>query len=454
MNNYDFQFEDSYQGYWDIPSIGTNLPGLLYMENSSIRLEIFLNMHSTTHNTRIKEAKGYAYPKEFTKTCYYITLQELYCTKCSVFGNHQSRYTFDICSLILTDDKDLKIDSIRSFCIRMHLLDKWVWDYTCDSYNYNIPITDQDNIIIEYTPKPSLHLIHNDEYRYYIKFGSGVTLPSAKGANITTKSFLNVEFGQNVLFDLAYRFVNQTNWLFSLLMGDSTHPDFIEFRTNKSRFIYKQSDKHLFQYITKENETLHTSISDFNCEDFTTIISNWIEYSNQNSESIDTFFETLYNEHLSPSVRLKNYVSVIDGLTRCYTIAEKKGQKEGKKAQDILDILEKTKSILSKDDYNRLKMAVFRQSPKDLKVRFEKFREELGNVVSINLEEDFCLKVIGTRNHITHPSSNIINIYPREILLNVVKCIEDMIKVKILRSIGVSTDITKKIVRNISLEFE
>ena len=43
MNNYGFHFAESYQGYWNIAQIGRKIPGTLYIEKHSIRLELFWN---------------------------------------------------------------------------------------------------------------------------------------------------------------------------------------------------------------------------------------------------------------------------------------------------------------------------------------------------------------------------------------------------------------------------
>ena len=61
MNNYDFKFTDSYLGHWNIPNIGKNIPGTLYVEKHSIRLEIFLNNIVHTNKNTLPVATGYAY---------------------------------------------------------------------------------------------------------------------------------------------------------------------------------------------------------------------------------------------------------------------------------------------------------------------------------------------------------------------------------------------------------
>ena len=61
MNNYGFHFAGSYQGYWNIAQIGRKIPGTLYLEKHSIRLELFWNNVTHVDLHVIPSATGYAY---------------------------------------------------------------------------------------------------------------------------------------------------------------------------------------------------------------------------------------------------------------------------------------------------------------------------------------------------------------------------------------------------------
>ena len=93
MNNYGFHFAESYQGYWNIAQIGRKIPGTLYIDKHSIRLELFWN--NVTHiDLRVfSSATGYAYAEQNNKKlCYYFVLKELKILHVSWFGKHQSHY--------------------------------------------------------------------------------------------------------------------------------------------------------------------------------------------------------------------------------------------------------------------------------------------------------------------------------------------------------------------------
>ena len=77
MNNYDFKFANSYLGYWNIPNIGRKIPGTLYIENHSIRLELFWNNVTSAHLSKFPSATGYAYTEinnKKTKNGFHIRL--------------------------------------------------------------------------------------------------------------------------------------------------------------------------------------------------------------------------------------------------------------------------------------------------------------------------------------------------------------------------------------------
>lgn len=58
MNNYSFQFADNYLGFWNIPNIGRRIPGVLYIEQHSVRLELFWNNAVSVDVRAISSATG------------------------------------------------------------------------------------------------------------------------------------------------------------------------------------------------------------------------------------------------------------------------------------------------------------------------------------------------------------------------------------------------------------
>lgn len=452
MNNYDFRYAYSYLGYWNIPSIGRKIPGTLYVEKHSIRLELFWNNVATTYLSNYLSATGYAYTEiDNKKYCYYFKLKDLHLTYVSLFGRHQSQYKFDVYSFFMSDISRFSPNGIINCCIRTYLMDKWLLDYTLNSYICPLAINENDPIELKFKRRPSLTLYESPKIRVYIKFGSGMSTPNAIGFHMTANCFLNISMKKKTNFYDALDLTDYVIWLFSLLWNNNYNPDFLEFRTKKAKFLYKQSDRYSYKYRDIDNNALKTSISDFEENDFPNIIDRWIRMIAEYKNAVSTFFETLFNEHMTPSSTIKNYVSVIDGLSKDFDIPSDGITTNTKKKEKFEPIFNKIKTALTAKEYNELKMAVLRESTKDIKCRFAYFINLLSEYVPITLEQDFCSRIIETRNLITHSKANSSNVFKKEQYRDVAFCLEDIIKVFILKNIGVSQNVAKKIISKIEL---
>ena len=147
MNNYGFHFAESYQGYWNIAQIGRKIPGTLYIEKHSIRLELFWNNITSSDIRAISSVTGYAFTEhENKKSCYYFVLKELQLMSVSWFGKHQSQFKLDVDYLCMSDIPRFTRNGIVNCCIRTQLMDKWVWDYTQNSYSELWPFKENDII--------------------------------------------------------------------------------------------------------------------------------------------------------------------------------------------------------------------------------------------------------------------------------------------------------------------
>jgi hypothetical protein len=282
-------------------------------------------------------------------------------------------------------------------------------------------------------------------------FGYEHTFPSPKGFNLTTHTFLNVDLKENLAFYEAVDISEQTIWLFSILWDNQFAAEFIEYRTNDSKFIYKQSDRYSYKYHDVDNNALKTSIADFSTEEISSIIERWLKLMDTNRNSVISFFETQFNGHMSPSTCIKNYVTVIDGITSNMTVDTNGRIQDGKRTEEMKRILTKVINVLTKEEYNKLSNAVFRQSPKELKLRFKCFLEQLAEYVKLDLDEDFYIRVIDTRNHITHTGANSDNAYPPTMYRDVSFCLEKLIIASFLLFIGVSKDIARKIIEEVRM---
>ena len=451
MNNYSFQFADNYLGFWNIPNIGRRIPGVLYIEQHSVRLELFWNNAVSVDMRAISSATGYAHTEIGNKKqCYYFVLKGLKLMLYSWFGKHQSKYILDVNHFFMSDKQRFSTSGILNCCIRTHLMDNWVWNYTQNSYSSLWPFKENDGVEIKYQAKPSLTLYESPLYVLYIKFSHEAHTPNASGVNMSTNSFLNLTLKKKLKFYDALDLTESIIWLFSLLWNNQFNPQFIEFRTAKSKFIYKQSDRYSYKYHDVANNALTTSISDFEEKELSTIIANWFNLIDEEKSTLTTFFETQFNEHTTPSTMIKNYISTIDGLTR-YLKIPISGQIAGPKRIKKFEFLfEKIKKVLSPNEFNVLKMAVLRESSSDLKPRFSYLIEILTGYINVEIDADFYLKAIETRNVITHPKSMGKDTFLIEQYRNVAYCLEDIIRAYILYDLGMPKDLAKKIVKGIS----
>ncbi len=447
MNNYNFHFAESYQGYWNIAQIGRKIPGILYLDKHSIRLEVFWNNVSNGDFRVNLSATGYAYTEEENnKKCYYFALKGLKVIRASWFGAHQSQYKLDVNHFFMSDAQEFSVNGILNCCIRTSLMDEWVWDDTKKSYSDFWPFNKSGGIEIKYQAKPSLTLFESSLYELYVKFGNGAQLPNSTGFSMSTHSFLNLRLKKRQKFYDALDLSESVIWLFSLLWNNQFSPDFIEFGTSNAKFIYKQSDRYSYKYRDVNNSSLRTSIYDFDNEKLLTIIANWFQFIEKEMASIRIFFETQYNEHLTPSAMLKNYMSVIDGLTRELKVPATGQSNNNKKQKRFEGILNNIKPYLSHGDFNEVKMAIFKESPSELKPRFEQLIKILSEFIDVELPSDFCKKAVDTRNLLTHTRSFGKDVYHKEQYRNVAFCLEDIIMAYILLKIGVSKGIAEKII--------
>lgn len=446
MNNYGFHFAESYQGYWNIAQIGRKIPGTLYIEKHSIRLELFWNKIARSDIRVISSATGYAYAEQNNKkVCYYFLLKGLKTIYVSWFGKHQSHYKLDVNQSLISDTPRFSTNGIVNCCIRTQLMDKWVWDYTQDSYSDLWPFKENDIIEIKYKAKPSLLLYESALFELYLKFSNEAHTPNAEGFSMSTHSFLNLRLKKKQKFYDALDFAESVIWIFSLLWNNQFSPDFIEFRTSKAKFVYKQSDRYSYKYRDLNNSTLCTNISDFDKENLSTVIGKWFELLEKEFVSIGTFFETQYNEHMTPSAMLKNYMTVIDGLSREFKVPATGQSSNSNKSKRFEGILQKIKPYLMSKEYNEIKMAVLRESPSELKPRFVQLVNNLSEYTNIELSPDFCYRAVETRNLLTHPKASRKVVFLKEQYGDVAFCLEDLVRAFILKKIGVSKEIAEKI---------
>lgn len=449
MSNYNFSFFSSYHGFWCVPGIGESIPGNLYIDKISIRLELFWDDRKSVNTGKFKLIMGYAYPTDsVNKTCYYFNLKEIYLYYVSFFGRRQSQFKFDIGSFFISENKNYDLSKVNNACIRTQLFDKWVWDYTSNSYNSELPIK-SNRISFSYEQPKSLTLFENNQIKVYIHFGYGFSMPNESGCILTTHAFLNIYNKQNKLFEDSLEIAQYLYDLFSLLFGNVTPPDFMEFRCVDAKFIYKRSPKLSYQFVNYEESSVQSSLVDFiennKLED---VIKNWLSLSSNEKYAVLTYFETIRDEHIPLSSSIKNYISVIEGLSEGLKIKSFGQNKGTKKERRLIELLDKTQG-LSVNEKNEIKMLVTRESSKQPKLILKHIVKELSNLTDVVLEDDFCERAVNTRNYITHTNAKESKIYQKNEYWDVSFALENIIAAFLLSKIGVNNQIISKIIPEI-----
>ncbi|MBR5159251.1 MAG: hypothetical protein IKW84_06675 [Bacteroidaceae bacterium] len=457
MDRNEFKFVKEYQGCWCIPTLGDDIPGTLHIDNHQIRLELFGNNIPINSYKTVDRASGFAFEKDAHKKSFNFHLNELHCIAATAFYNGQTRLLLEVTSIIVSDSQSLQINNIIGIRIRTQLMDRWVSDYIVNCFHYDLLPDESNRIKMIFTPNKNPKLYKSDNLNVFISLGLNWTTPTYQGYNFTTRSFLNVNIKEPIPFEKAFEISEHFILLFSLLWNNNSSPEYVEYLSKESSFIYKQSDKYSYKYQDIGSTFIATDYSDFHKGDLQLILGNWIDLLNKQLNPINTLFETMSNEHMSPSTVIKNYVTVLDGLTEKIPV-KSDGQIKNSKTRLIYDqIINKIESNLdaigmSKDELTQLKNGVLRQTTKDISLRISTMLNLLSDYVCIRLEPDFCKKAINTRNFITHSRTQTDFMYLKNQYWPLSHCLKKLALSYILYTIGVKSEIARKIVRVISME--
>lgn len=446
MDVYNFRFAEKYQGFWKIKgSRRKPLAGVLTIKNDVISLEV-IGQDVLIKNwavSYIPVIVGYAYYKDENQKNhdYHIVLKGLNFKRRSIFGKHMFNALYDVNILLVSDKKGFRTERIRSCCIRNGLMDSWVSNISISSCSFEFP----PNLQLIYKQSESLTLYQTESKRIYLYFGYDYNFPDKKGFRLTNKSFLNVEFEGLKHFDESLSILSSVHWLFSILWNNNSSPEYLCFRTKEGQFLYKESRKYSYRYTTK-NDAISTDIDDFDEGTFPDLFRKWFFVLESNLSSVESFFETLDNDFMNPSSKIKNYTTVIDGLIK----SEKTGLVEVE--QGCSDLIEKVSGYINKKETQLLKRFLFKHEPFTLKEKLEKILDDLNSYIELNVEDDFSSKVVNTRNILTHGRirKKSDKIYKKEQFRDLSLCLESLVMVYLLQQIGIPSETAKKIIGTIS----
>lgn len=448
MNCYNFSFKKSYTGFWRVDGNENKIPGTLYLHEHTTEIDLFCD--GTDLESRIDFIKGEAFAKdENDKDVFYrFLIQGIHYKSGTRFSHGLNHYVFDVeCIFIYIDGYDLK--NIHSVCLRTHHLDNWVGKLVRQGYsidaNHNTGKCD-----LKFAPHIPVSLYHNNQSNYDINIYFGWQHKFiTNDINIGTKNFINIEFGDKTLnVNEAYNEINRFKNLLYLLWNISFSPEYVEYRTSSGNCILKISDKHSYQYIESSRSlSPHTQIDDFNLDELQLVIERWIEFYEKYSDALDTYFETICNSHISPSVRIKNFTSTIDALSE-----EKAGivlpiPATSKRAIFLQSVFDKTAGMLDSKDQKRLKDLILKEKSTNLKPRFRTLLDEIKDVLPNGIDYDFVEKIVNTRNNITHPKEPESFAFQQAEYKDAAYKLTQVIRAYMLKMIQVETSIIKRIIQ-------
>lgn len=448
MDCYNFSFQKSYTGFWKIDkNQKTKVLGTLILHDHYIEIEFYYDDHSFSCSSSIPSIEGEAFAtnENGKKVLYKFSLVGLDFKTSTNFVQRMKHYVYDVKQFfVYTEAYDLK--EIKSVCLRTHHLDRWASELVRQGFNIKDPDSKTGHFELEFAPHDVISLYHDDTSGFDVNiFFSWQYQINESNTYLKTKNFLNIEFGKQTLnISDAYVEIDKIVKLLYLLWNFSFQPEFLEFKTTKGDFILKISDKHSYQYIdTSASISPYTDIEDFSISDFITIVSKWYELYSDYSNALDTYFETISNDHTSPSVKIKNYVSTIDALsegTRGPMKPIPDNTRNGK-------FLKKLEGRLNTSEMKRLRDLVLKEKPSQLKPRFRQLIAKLANVLPSTINEEFVTKIVNTRNNITHPKDKEEDSFAPDEYEDAAYLLTKVIRAHLLRYITISNTIIKKIIQ-------
>lgn len=464
MNNFDFTFQDSYTGFWNIEGIGEHIAGTLFLHENSIELDLFYDGLIDVTNRNIKTIKGQAFTKNAAgkEEMYNFVLWGVDFLKGTYFHviNHS---IFDVKGLYIYQNS-FCTNEIKSVCIRTPLLDRWASKISKKGYK-ECSIHRAGCIKVEHSLFGSLTLYRDQEtnLNIYIYFGRQSSFQN-NDVSIKLRNFLNIDFGNTIDIYEANKQIEIVKYFFFLVWNITFSPTYIEFRTLKGNFILKLSNKYTYDYVWNSgNAGPHTTIDDFGevkefssnetffSQQFESSISKWFELYSNNKDALDTYFDTISNRYITPSMQIKNYISTIDALSENFKDGVDKNKQKAEHQDSFERIFNKIEDRLNESERKQLKMVLFgnkrKKQKKSLRDRFLKLLECIGELLPADINNDFVDKIVNTRNNLTHPKEEKNPAFSYNEYDEAAYLLTKVIRAYLLKKVDIRSEIINKIVR-------
>ena len=465
MNCYNFVFQKSYTGFWEIEGMDKSIAGTLSLLDNSIEIDLYCEGSLDIRIDGVKMIRGKAFENnQKNEHLYCFILTGFHLKKATRFFHGMYHTVLDVESFYIYQE-GVNTNEILSACIRTQILDNWASTLIKRGYKDS---GEKHQVKLEYVSPDKLTLYKDPETELciYIYFGLQQAY-SGNDVSIRPRCFLNIDFGKTINIHEAFKLIETTKFFFFLIWNNTFQPTFTEFRTSKGNFILKLSNKHSYQYFEDvTNSTSYTEIEDFDKNDsdsekrdianFSTqqleyALSKWFEMYSDYTDALDTYFDTISNKYIMPSIQIKNFVSTIDALSENCIIEENKDEKEIEKRKSLEKILEKTREVLKESELNQIRNAIWgkkkNKKPKiPLEPRFNCLLTSISSLLPDEINEEFVKKIVNTRNNITHPKAQKLPAFSAVEYDNASYLLTKVIRAYLLNTLSFNSEIIKKII--------
>lgn len=448
--DFDFKFQPQYIGLWYLDdSHSEELSGTLFVEEQTMWIDLFFQDNKGLVLTEIDTLYGTTYTFDEQKnkeTTINIVLQHLYFLKSTQFGNGLSHYKYEVKEFFIYEGVYEK-DDIREISIRASIFDKWTSDILSKSFQgKDIDNMPDNQRVINYVQPHPYFLNKKSEIKIYLYFGYSCNY-SGECRYIKQKTSFCIRPIDHQSFDKAIALVKRYCWILYLLMNRIFQTDYVVMYTTNGKYIYRLSNKYAYHFVEdKPNARPYTFLKDFSTEEIMSIFSKWDDFYIEYQDAIDMFFETASNLYLPPSSIIRNYISIIDALSKLLKGEICEINHKTKKEKFVLEILETTKDILTARQKNKMKTLFLPNKGTEMKSRFRKLLEQIKDLMPEEINSEFVEKIVNTRNNITHPNDYEPYSFPKEQYENVSYKLSKVIRAYILKNLGVNDTITKKLI--------
>lgn len=184
----------------------------------------------------------------------------------------------------------------------------------------------------------------------------------------------------------------------------------------------------------------------FFSEPFENSISNWFKLYSNHKDALDTYFDTISNKYIMPSIKIKNFISTIDALSENVIDEIKEDDKNDGKQEHLENIFKK----LNKEEVDFLKKIIGKKrkkQQKSLRDRFMMLLKCINNLLPNEINREFVDKIVNTRNNITHPKEKKSPAFEFNEYEETAFLLTKVIRAYLLQQIDIKPDLIRSIVQ-------